>query len=69
MMSLMQSMVPTQEPPRSLSALGLAQTIRTDGATEWKHVFQTSPHSKNKFNPGRMFHLCKPPVERTTQEW
>jgi hypothetical protein len=36
-----------------LSTLGLAQTIRTDGATEWKYVFQPSPHSKNKFNPGR----------------
>jgi hypothetical protein len=33
--------------------LGLAQTIRTDGATEWKHVFQPSSHSKNKFNAGR----------------
>jgi hypothetical protein len=33
--------------------LNLAQTIRTDGATEWKHVLQPSPHSKNKFNPGR----------------
>ena len=36
-----------------LSTLGLAQTIRTDGATEWKYVFQPSPHSNNKFNPGR----------------
>jgi hypothetical protein len=36
-----------------LSTLGLAQTIRTDGATEWKYVFQPSPHSKNKFNPDR----------------
>src|SRR5271169_6285123 len=28
-----------------LSTLGLAQTIRTDGATEWKYV---PPHSKNE---------------------
>ncbi len=36
-----------------LSTLGSPQTIRTDGVTEWKYVFQPSPHSKNKFDPGR----------------
>jgi hypothetical protein len=36
-----------------LSTLGSAQTIRTDGVTEWKYVFQPSPPSKNKVNPGR----------------
>ena len=36
-----------------LSTLGSPQTIRTDGVTEWKYVFQPSPHSNNKFNPGR----------------
>ena len=49
MMRLMQLMLPTQELQFQLSTLGLAQTIRTDGATEWKHVFQPSCHSKNKF--------------------
>jgi hypothetical protein len=51
MMRLMQSMVPTQEPPAvqfQLSTLGLAQTIRTDGATEWKYV---PPHSKGYQDP------------------
>jgi hypothetical protein len=48
MMRLMQSMVPTQEPPAVQFQLSKLVTIRTDGASEWKYVFQPSAHSKNK---------------------
>jgi hypothetical protein len=46
-----------------LSTLGLAQTIRTDGATEWKYVFQPSPHWKNEIQ-----HRSQPVSSVATKE-
>ena len=75
MMRLMQSWCRRRNPAVQfqLSTLGLPQAIRTDGATEWKYVFQPSPHSKNKFNPGRsQFYVQEQGVKRpyvTSSEW
>jgi hypothetical protein len=55
MMRLMQSMVPTQEHCGPVSVVHVE--LGADHQDRWRHgvenVFQPSPHSKNKFNPGR----------------